>query len=375
MKKILLPLYILSFSLLAHAQKDSSVNNSSDTLKKIAADTIRIGNMIIVNDKSKTGTYEMGHGIVKIDFNSNDHGYRHAKRAEIRARRNNRNASVYIKSNKDTLFSVNDDTVRVGRINIIKSQNGDVKKDWESILEDGDFDNTHIKIERAPKKLSNVSTNWWIFDLGFANYRDETKQFMYLMGYPATNTDLPYNKNWVNANDLKLNNVKSSNVNIWIVQQKVNLYQHYLNLKYGVGIEMYNFRFEQPISFRKDPNDAIFIDNVKFSKDKLFVEYLSVPIQLNFQSNPSNNKSFYASIGMSTGYLVQSHTKQISEERGKKKVNGNFNLNNLKMSTIGELGIGSIRLYGSYNMTNLFDKNLTSFDFLPYAIGVRFSKF
>jgi len=56
-------------------------------------------------------------------------------------------------------------------------------------------------------------------------------------------------------------------------------------------------------------------------------------------------------------------------------VNGNFNLNNLKMSTIGELGIGSIRLYGSYNMTNLFDKNLTSLDLIPYAIGVRFSKF
>lgn len=363
MKKIIFPLYLISCGLLANAQKDNSDSSSSDFLKKVAADTIRIGNMIIVNDKSKTGTYTMGHGIVKIDFNSNDHGYRNAKLAETKARRNNRNASVYIKSNKDTLFSVNDDTVRVGRINIIKSQEGDVKKDWESILEDGDFDNTHIKIERAPKKLSNVSTNWWIFDLGFTNYEDKTINNAGQIG------SIP------NSSYLKLNNMKSSNVNIWIVQQKVNLYRHYLNLKYGVGIEMYNFRFEQPISFRKDPNDAIFIDNVKFSKDKLFVEYLSIPIQLNFQSNPSNNRSFYASIGMSTGYLIQSHTKQISEERGKKKVNGNFNLNNLKMSTIGELGIGSIRLYGSYNMTNLFDKNLTSLDLIPYAIGVRFSKF
>ena len=369
MKKMLLPLYFLSISFFAHAQKDSRSNTSSDSSKKETADTIRIGNMIIVNDKSKTGTYELGRGIVKIDLNSNNRGYRHAIR-NTKKRYTNRNASVYIKSNKDTLFSVNDDTVRVGRINIIKSQDGDVKKDWESILEDGDFDNTHIKIERAPKKLSNVSTNWWIFDLGFANWIDKTPNLLY-SGLPSN----PFAHQYETNSDLKLNNVKSSNVNIWIVQQKVNLYQHYLNLKYGVGIEMYNFRFEQPISFRKDPNNAIFIDNVTFSKNKLFAEYLTVPIQLNFQSNPRNNRSFYASIGMSTGYLIQSHTKQISEERGKKKVNGNFNLNNLKMSTIGELGIGSIRLYGSYNMTNLFDKNLTNYYFLPYAIGVRFSKF
>ncbi len=370
MKKIILAIGLLNISFFAHAQKDSSSNTSSDSSKKEIADTIRIGNMIIVNDKSKTGTYELGRGIVKIDLNSNDYGYRHAIRAN-KKRYTNRNASVYLKSNKDTLFSVNDDTVRVGRINIIKSQDGDIKKDWESIFEDGDFDNTHIKIERAPKKLSNVSTNWWIFDLGFANWIDKTSNQLYSSS-PINSLARQYEIN----TELKLNNVKSSNVNIWIVQQKVNLIKHYLNLKYGVGIEMYNFRFEQPISFSKNPNSpTIFIDDATFSKNKLFAEYLTVPIQLNFKSNPSNNKSFYASIGISTGYLIQSRTKQISEERGKKKMNGNFNLNNLKMATIGELGIGSIRLYGSYNMTNFFDKSLTNYNFLPYAIGLRFSKF
>ena len=96
---------------------------------------------------------------------------------------------------------------------------------------------------------------------------------------------------------------------------------------------------------------------------------------LNYQSNPQNAKSFYASIGMSASYLIQSHTKQISDERGKRKVNGNFNLNNFKMATIGEIGIGSIRLYGSYSITNMFDEKLTNYDMNPFAIGIRFSKF
>ena len=54
---------------------------------------------------------------------------------------------------KDTFLSVNDDTVRLGRLNIIKSQDSNHKKDWESMIEHGDFDNTRISIERAPKKL------------------------------------------------------------------------------------------------------------------------------------------------------------------------------------------------------------------------------
>jgi hypothetical protein len=235
---------------------------------------------------------------------------------------------------------------------------------------DGDFKKTRISIEKGRKENKRIMTNWWILDLGFANYVDHTAPIYY--------TAIPINGSmprYVNSNDLKLNNVKSSNVNVWIVQQKANLYKHYLNLKYGVGFEMYNFRFEQPISFTKAPNSAPYFDNVTFSKNKLFVEYLTVPVQLNFQSNPDNSKSFYASIGVSAGYLLQSHTKQISEERGKRKLNGNFNLNNFKMATIGELGIGNIRLYGSFNTTNLFDKNLTHFDMTPFAVGVRFSKF
>ncbi|MEI7588818.1 MAG: hypothetical protein WCJ68_04935 [Chitinophagia bacterium] len=379
MKKIVLPILLLVFNLWAHAQKNSSINTASDTLKKEVADTIRIGNMIIVGNKKNNQTYEMGHGLVKINFNSDDRRDRKANRAENKERRASKGVTIYsaigtnIKADRDTLIYVNDDTVSVGPLNIIKSQQGEVKKDWESTLAEGDFNNTTIRIERKPKKLSNISTNWLVFDLGFANLVDHTP----LMMYNAMPSYISYISapQYVTNSDLKLNNAKSSNVNIWVVQQKVNLYKHYLNLKYGVGIEMYNFRFERPISFSNNPGSYVFFDNVHFSKNKLFVEYLTVPIQLNFQSNPQNDKSFYASIGISPGYLVQSHTKQISDERGKKKVNGNFNLNNYKMATIGELGIGSVRLYGAYSMTNLFDKNLTYFDMAPIVIGIRFSKF
>ena len=395
MKKTITPLtlsLVMLLSLQGFAQNDSSRTNSkivSDSSYR-ANDTITIGNMIIVkkqadqdnrienntwyNKKRKIthGTIALGNMVVVK---------RPADQNEYNSRQNrNRTYGTIInitdgKIKKDTFLSVNEDTVRLGRLNIIKSQDKNNKKDWQSMIEDGDFDNTNISIERAPKKLKNVTTNWFSFDLGYANFRDQSDQMVYLMGIPSTYPGLPYNKYWVNSSNLKLDNRKASNFNIWIVQQKLNLYQHKINLKYGVGFEMFNFRFEQPVSFRNEPGKTVFMDDVNFTKNKLFVKYLTVPVQLNFQPNPNNRKGFYASIGLSAGYLVDARDKQISAERGKQKYDGTFELNNLRFATIGELGIGGVRLYGSFGSINLFDKNKSNLTLFPYAIGLRFSNF
>jgi len=386
MKKIITSLTTiipLTFSLLvlislqSFAQNDSSRTSPSIKLVTDSSfggnDTITIGNMIIVK--------KQGYQDNRIENNTwynkkrkITHGTIALGNMVVVKRNRPYGTAINItngKITKDTFLSVNEDTVRLGRLNIIKSQDSNNKKDWESMIEDGDFDNTHITIERAPKKLKNVTTNWFSFDLGFANYRDESAQMAYLMMYPG----LSYNKYWVNSSSLKLDNRKSSNFNIWIVQQKLNVYQHKINLKYGVGFEMFNFRFEQPVSFRNEPNKTVFMDDVNFTKNKLFVKYLTVPVQLNFQPNPYNRKGFYASIGLSAGYLVDARNKQISAERGKQKYEGNFELNNFRFATIGELGIGGVRLYGSYGSINLFDKNQSNFSLFPYAIGLRFSNF
>ena len=368
MKKIITTLtacFIMAFSLSSFAQNDSSQTNSKILVDSSyrANDTITIGNMIIIKKQGGRNN--------NYDNNSYYRGGRNWNSYNNRKRNRLYGTSLNItngKIRKDTFLSVNDDTVRLGRLNIIKSQDSNNKKDWESMIEDGDFDNTRISIERAPKKLKNVTTNWFSFDLGYANYIDESPQKM-------ADFSLPYSKYFVNSGSLKLDNRKASNINIWIVQQKLNVYQHKINLKYGVGFEMFNFRFEQPVSFRNEPGKTLYMDDVNFTKNKLFVKYLTVPVQLNFQPNPYSRKGFYASIGLSAGYLVDARNKQISPERGKQKYYGTFELNNFRFATIGELGIGSIRLYGSYGSINLFDKNQSDFSLFPYALGLRFSNF
>lgn len=295
----------------------------------------------------------------------------------------------------DTIVYSNDtvrvgtDTVKIGSILIVNKKTPAENRNFKTVLKigdasfgkpndgelgwiSGDFKKTKIEISKGPKKLKNLETNWWAFDLGFANYHDKSPTIYWLAAHPDL---LPYGPGPIQSSSFSLNNKKSTNVNLWVIQQKLNLYKHKINLKYGVGVEMFNFRFEKPISFREDISGFVKYDDVVFSKNKLLVKYLTIPVQINFKPNPNLKKGFYASVGMSAGYLMNAKNKQISGERGKEKFEGNFNLNDWRVATIGELGVGSIRLYGSYGMTNLFNKSQVFYDMQPFALGLRFSKF
>ena len=382
MKKRFLPLsvcFLMCFSFPVLAQNDSSRTSPkakvlSDSIQ-IKSDTITIGKMLIVkkkgeqnyNDNKSRGTIAIGNVVVVKKQDQQNYNYNRRIRRPYGTTINITDGKI----SKDTFLSVNDDTVKLGRLQIIKSQDSNYKKDWESMIEEGDFDNTQITIKRAPKKLKNIETNWWIFDLGFANFVDKSPNPMWLAANPNA---LPYGPA-MSPENFSLNNKKSTNVNIWVVTQKLNLYQHKINLKYGLGVEMFNFRFDKPISFREDIANNIKMDVVSFTKNKLLVKYLTIPLQINFSPNPTNKKGFYASIGMSAGYLWNAKNKQISGERGKEKFRGNFNLNDWRFATIGELGLGSVRLYGSFANNNLFNKNQSFIDMQPFAVGLRFSKF
>jgi len=210
---------------------------------------------------------------------------------------------------------------------------------------------------------NTFTTNWLVFDLGFANIDDRTtyaeaNNSSYLQG----GTVHPYTKS-----DLKLR-TKSSNVNIWVFVQRLNIAKNALNLKYGLGYEMFNFRYNQDISYNKTPA-YIYRDSVDFSKDKLFLGYVTVPMMVNINPWP-NKKRLSISFGASAGYLVGSHTKQISKERGKQKTRGDFDLNQWRFAYVAELGLGPVRLYGSYSINPLHEHDLKQY---PYAVGLRIS--
>ena len=155
-----------------------------------------------------------------------------------------------------------------------------------------------------------------------------------------------------------------------------------MNLKYGFGLELNNYRYKSAISYREDgiiPYSGgmqtnapfIFRDSISFSKNKLAADYLTIPVMINFASNKySTNKGVSVSFGVSAGYLYSQRNKQKSDERGKKRNKGDYDMERFKLSYIGELGLGPVKFYGSYSPKSMYEHSL---DMRPYTIGIRFS--
>ena len=246
------------------------------------------------------------------------------------------------------------DTIRIGSITIIHES----KNEKDSAGERKGF---RITTRKDDKKESNLRTNWWIVDLGFANYDDMTnynsisaQQFA-----PGSTED------W-----FSLNNRKSSNVNIWVFMQKLNMIKHAVNLKYGLGFELNNYRYDSPIIFQTNPTKVVKDNTKSYSKNKLAADYITVPMMLNFNLTPGRREGFGFSVGASAGYLYSSRQKSVLSGNGKHRERDDFELNTFKLSYLGELQLGPVKLYGSIASQSMFKKGL---DQKPYNLGVRFS--
>lgn len=248
------------------------------------------------------------------------------------------------------------DTLRVGSILIIK--NG-----TENKPEEGHHSSNH----RPGRWRNNISTNWMVVDLGFANHYDNTNYASaeaqnFVMGqtpgHPAAKSDFAVKTG-------------SFNLNVWLFMQRMSLVKRVVNLKYGLGIELYKYFYKSDIRYIDGANPHVERQNTDFTCNKLALDYVTVPLMININPNGNHrNGGFNISFGASAGYLYGARNKQRSDDFGKQKFSGDFNLERWKIAYIGELGLGPVRLYGSYSITPMHQYGV---DQHPYTVGVRFS--
>ncbi len=253
----------------------------------------------------------------------------------------------------DTTQKPEADTIKIGGIIII---NKGGKHEPESKNE---------VIINHRSKPTNIKTNWAVLDLGFANYYDATNY--------ASAEAQAIAPGFSNKGQLDLRNGKSVNFNLWFFMQRLNLVKHMINLKYGLGIELNNYHFEdETIHFEKNPT-RIFQDPSysDVDKNKLAADYITIPLMLNINFTPDRERGFGLSGGVSAGYLYSSRQK-IKTDGDVDKEHGSFGLNAWKLSYIGELNLGLVKLYGSYAFKSMWDNGLNQ---RPYNVGVRFSGF
>ena len=112
------------------------------------------------------------------------------------------------------------DTIRVGNLVIVKP----IKDSVEVNHYTPKTKRVEFSYPKA-KKYNNIDnrTSYFDWDFGYTNFLDKTPVLLYtampLSIYPNTGDPLPY----MYSGSLALNHLKSSNVNLWFVQQRVKL--------------------------------------------------------------------------------------------------------------------------------------------------------
>ncbi|MFM1794548.1 MAG: hypothetical protein RL642_933, partial [Bacteroidota bacterium] len=196
------------------------------------------------------------------------------------------------------------DTIRINE-QIFIIGNG-IGKSLDKIIDEGVKDVDIKKIGYSlkntfKKKPKKVSTSWFGFDIGFAGYNDQTNY----SSVEAQNFLRPASLVPNRAGNYALRTSRVSNFNLWFFMQRLSVVKSVVNLKYGLGIESNNYFLKTGITY-VDGADVYTTDKGSiFSKNKLVANYLTVPLMVNINTNPTKvKKGFQISAGVSGGYLI-----------------------------------------------------------------------
>jgi len=214
--------------------------------------------------------------------------------------------------------------------------------------------NLHDSIKKH--KMEKVKPHWAGIEIGFNGYMTPQNK-MFPQGYDWMELDL----------------AKSVAVNINFFDYGIRLYKRYVMLVSGFGLSYNNYRFRGDTIMANGADGIYGVGNtINYSKNKLTVSYLTVPLLLEFNTSKYNKKSFHVSTGCTFGYRVGSHTKQVYEEEGterKIKSYNQFSINPWRVDATARIGYRGFSIFANYDMVPLF-RDEKGPDLHPFTVGI-----
>jgi len=219
-----------------------------------------------------------------------------------------------------------------------------------------------VKIQSSRKNRIQFRGNWAGVELGVNGYMTPTGSLTMPKGYEF----------------MELKYEKSTNFNLNFFQQSLNLAGNKLGLVTGLGFRWLNYRFDNNIVLIPDSSSIYGYHNTdssrSYSKSKLTVWYLTLPLLLEYQTNSNHNtRSFHIGVGVIGGLRMRTHTKQkyVSKEGSnyKPKTYDDFHLQPFTLDATLRIGWGPINLYGTYSLIEMFQKDQGP-QLHPFTVGI-----
>lgn len=192
-------------------------------------------------------------------------------------------------------------TIKVGNRTII-IQNGE---DEDIVISNGEIDSLEREIEEEfefdhPKKKKS-EPNWSGLEVGVNTFVNSS-----------------YSPDFPNAPFLEIDPSKSWNWNLNFMDGKLNIIPGYVGITSGLGLNVTNFSFRNNYVYNYTPSSitASMDTLANYSKNKLRMTYLTVPLLLEFTTNRSEGNNFYLNAGLVGGVKLISKLKRESDTDG-----------------------------------------------------------
>ncbi len=133
-----------------------------------------------------------------------------------------------------------------------------------------------------------------------------------------------------------------------------------LNPGLGLWLQSYNFKQNAILGEANGRLTYALDPTLSYKKTKLAANYLTLPLEFRFRTNPGRN-AFRVGFGGRVNYLYSSHTKvKFKDADGnmvKAKTKDDFLLEKLQYGITGRIGFSSINLFAYYNLNNVFEES------------------
>lgn len=230
------------------------------------------------------------------------------------------------------------------------------------LLVDETGDNTKVRLEPGLKRKQDPPfRTYFNLDLGVNNYLEDGN-------FPTS--DKPYAvKGW-----------GSWNVGInWMAAQRISKGFYW---DFGLGFQFYNFKYEnRDYQAVRGDEMVAFIqrDDVDGFKSKISASYITAMtmLELDFgKMNDNGRRGLRVAAGPYVGYRLGGQSKYVYRELGgsgrhKDKQDTGLYLNNLRYGIRGEIGVGRVKFFTTYDLNTLFQEDKGP-ELNPITFGIVF---
>jgi Outer membrane protein beta-barrel domain len=162
---------------------------------------------------------------------------------------------------------------------------------------------------------------------------------------------------------LQLDPMSSLSWNFNLIEGKIRFVKDYVGLIVGAGFQYNSYGFKNNVNVISDADTTygmIIPDSiVDYTKNKLRVSYINVPLILEFNTSSDNDRSVHLGVGAIGGLRMGAITKnryEADNKEHKDRVKTDYNLSDWKLDLTARIGYRNVTLFATYGLIELFDK-------------------